>query len=307
MPFQMSQLRLQTMRDWPLDDADDEIPIKTAQHPHARFSVRRGDWRLSSKVTTTNPDAISWLDPAIEPVVYVVDDDASVREALGNLLRSVGLKVQLFASAIEFRQHRPAQGPSCLVLDVRLPIMSGLDLQNDLRALGDRTPIIFITGHGDVPMSVRAMKAGAIEFLQKPFREQDLLDAINSGLSQSIAAASAAPERVAENATVPAASRAEFDAINPRWALARNIQMGRTIFGWSQEELGNQCGLHRSHISALEREELSVGVDAIDHIASAFGIAPHVLLMPPADAQSSLLKASNITGAKPQRVRRGSK
>jgi len=256
----------------------------------------------------TTPIAGVLFDAMIEPVVYVVDDDVSVREALGNLMRSVGLKVQLFASAIEFRQHRPSQGPSCLVLDVRLPIMSGLDLQTDLLALGDRTPIIFITGHGDVPMSVRAMKAGAIEFLQKPFREQDLLDAINSGLSQSVAAGSISmPERNPENAAVASEHAAEFDAINPRLALARNIQMGRTIFGWSQEELGNQCGLHRSHISALEREELSVGVDAIDQIASAFTVAPHVLLMAPADAQSTLLQALNGSGGKSRRIRRGAK
>src|SRR5580698_9815053 len=106
---------------------------------------------------------------AAAPTVYVVDDDLSVRKALGNLLRSVGLSVQLFASADEFLRHERADGPACLVLDVRLPGASGLDLQAELAELGSRIPIIFITGHGDVQMSVRAMKAGALEFLQKPF------------------------------------------------------------------------------------------------------------------------------------------
>ena len=248
--------------------------------------------------------------PAMEPTIYVVDDDISVRESLGNLMRSVGLKVELFASATEFRRQQRPSGPSCLVLDVRLPSISGLDLQAELITLGDRIPIIFITGHGDVPMSVRAMKAGALEFLQKPFREQDLLDAINIALSK------APPEPFAPTvpagggihvpsptASASATARAEAAAVGPRQALARNIQMGRTIFSWSQEELGSRCELHRSHISALEREELSVGVDAIDRIAAAFAIAPHVLLMSPADAQSLLLQAFNGVEPKSRRTR----
>ena len=252
---------------------------------------------------------------AVEPLVYVIDDDISVREALGNLLRSVGLKAQLFASVMEFRRHPPSLGPSCLVLDVRLPSVSGLDLQADLLAAGDKLPIIFITGHGDVPMSVRAMKAGAIEFLQKPFREQDLLDAIHIALRKSVRQPpiDASLSRAAGSASVGAepssinnASAAPV-AINPRLSLARNIQMGRTIFSWSQEELGERCGLHRSHISALEREELSVGVDAVDQIASTFGISPHVLLMPPAEAQSALMKAFNGVDSKAPRPQRGGK
>jgi DNA-binding response OmpR family regulator len=244
--------------------------------------------------------------PSAEPVVYVVDDDISVREALGNLLRSVGLNVALFTSALEFRQHDRGQGPACLVLDVRLPGMSGLDLQSELTQLGDRVPIIFITGHGDVPMSVRAMKGGAIEFLQKPFREQDLLDAINTALAKSAASASHGTETGAPQtpgaaalagaaAATPAAGavRSGGDEASPRQALARNMQLARAIFNWSQEELGGKCGLYRSHISALEREELSVGVDTIDSIAAAFGVPSHVLLMPPKDAQARLLESFN--------------
>ncbi len=265
---------------------------------------------MSGKSKSGEP--VEGFQPPAEPVIYIVDDDLSVRESLGNLLRSVGLKVELFASAMEFRRHPRSPGPSCLVLDVRLPSISGLDLQSELVALGDKTPIIFITGHGDVPMSVRAMKAGALEFLQKPFREQDLLDAIHIALSRVPVEASApVPQRdhggstpAATTPAVPAVARAEAAAINPRQALARNIQMGRTIFSWSQEELGGKCELHRSHISALEREELSVGVDAIDRIAAAFAIAPHVLLMPPADAQSMLLQAFNGIETKPRRPQR---
>ena len=119
-----------------------------------------------------------------EPVVFVVDDDDSIREALSSLLRSVGLQTQSFASAREFLRQKPPEAPSCLILDVRLPGLSGMDLQRELTLAGRRVPIIFITGHGDIPMSVRAMKAGALEFLTKPFRDQDLLDAVQHALEQ---------------------------------------------------------------------------------------------------------------------------
>ena len=107
--------------------------------------------------------------------VLVVDDDASVREALSDLFQSVGLRVEVFASTQEFLKNTRPEGPSCLVLDVRLPGKSGLDFQQELNAANINLPIVFLTGHGDIPMSVRAMKAGAVEFLTKPFREQDLL------------------------------------------------------------------------------------------------------------------------------------
>jgi FixJ family two-component response regulator len=116
--------------------------------------------------------------------VFVVEDDASMRNALKNLLRSVGLEAQLFASAQEFLEADRPDLPSCLILDVRLPGLSGLDLQRELTASNIHIPIIFITAHGDIPMSVRAMKAGAVEFLTKPFRDQDLLDAIHVSLAQ---------------------------------------------------------------------------------------------------------------------------
>jgi RNA polymerase sigma factor (sigma-70 family) len=118
-------------------------------------------------------------------VVFVVDDDASVRTAISGLLRSVGLSVKCFASAREFLNEAHTDVPACLVLDVRLPGTSGLDLQRELLDLDMRLPIVFITGHGDIPMTVRAMKAGAVEFLSKPFRDQDLLDAIQSALARA--------------------------------------------------------------------------------------------------------------------------
>src|SRR5580698_3988396 len=119
-----------------------------------------------------------------DAMVFVVDDDAPMRESLKNLIRSVGLQVELFASAQEFLRSKRPNLPSCLVLDVRLPGLSGLDLQKRTGDAGIEIPIVFITGHGDIPMSVRAMKAGAVEFLTKPFRDQDLLDAIRQAIQR---------------------------------------------------------------------------------------------------------------------------
>jgi FixJ family two-component response regulator len=115
-------------------------------------------------------------------VVFVIDDDASMRDAISRLLNAVGLTVQTFASAREFLAGRLPDVPGCAVLDVRLPGLSGLDLQREMVERGIHIPVIFITGHGDIPMSVQAMKAGAVEFLTKPFRDQDLLDAVRAGI-----------------------------------------------------------------------------------------------------------------------------
>jgi FixJ family two-component response regulator len=117
-------------------------------------------------------------------LVFIVDDDASLRESLKNLIRSVGLRVEPFASAQEFLRSKRADMPGCLVLDVRLPGLSGLDLQKRMADSDIDMPVIFITGHGDIPMTVQAMKAGAVEFLSKPFRDQDLLDAIQQALER---------------------------------------------------------------------------------------------------------------------------
>jgi FixJ family two-component response regulator len=122
--------------------------------------------------------------PGQESVVFVIDDDPGVRASLQGLLRSVGLKVETFNSTAEFAARKIPGVPSCLVLDVRLPDVGGLDFQAELAKQNIQIPIIFITGHGDIPMSVRAMKAGAVEFLPKPFREQDMLDAVRAGLAR---------------------------------------------------------------------------------------------------------------------------
>ena len=125
-------------------------------------------------------------DEPKRPVAFIVDDDVSVREALSSLVRSNGMRVETFSSAEEFLRQSNSDAPSCLVLDVRLPDLSGLALQRELAAKNNGIPIIFITGHGDIPMSVRAMKAGATEFLTKPFSEQDLLEAIRQAIRRDI-------------------------------------------------------------------------------------------------------------------------
>ena len=122
--------------------------------------------------------------PIPQPTVIIIDDDEGMRESISSLVRSVGFQAKTLTSVDQFRQLGPPGGPACLVLDVRLPGKSGLDLQRELVASRIRLPIIFITGHGDIPMSVQAMKDGAIEFLPKPFRDQDLLDAIQLGLAR---------------------------------------------------------------------------------------------------------------------------
>ncbi len=124
------------------------------------------------------------MTPAVVPRVFVIDDDALVREAIQGMLKSVGLRSETFATPQEFLRSKREDGPSCLVLDVRLPGVNGLDFQRELSDAGVRIPIIFITGHGDIPMTVKAMKSGAVEFLTKPFHDQDLLDAIHQALDR---------------------------------------------------------------------------------------------------------------------------
>jgi FixJ family two-component response regulator len=119
-----------------------------------------------------------------DPIVFIVDDDLSVRRSTERLVRAAGLKVQTFASARDFLGHPRIEGPACLVLDVRMPGLSGMDLQLELTKAGIHIPIIFVTGHGDIPMSVRAMKAGAVEFLTKPFRSRSLLDAVRAAIER---------------------------------------------------------------------------------------------------------------------------
>jgi FixJ family two-component response regulator len=143
-----------------------------------------------------------------QPVVFIVDDDTSLRGALSSLIRSIGLRVEAFASAPEFFAAKRPDAACCLILDVRLPGVSGLDFQAELTKAKIQIPIIFITGHGDIPMSVKAMKAGAVEFLTKPFRDQDLLDAVQVALERA-RAAHASEKAVSE-------LRAKFETLTPR-------------------------------------------------------------------------------------------
>src|SRR6059036_2055700 len=144
----------------------------------------------------------------VAPVVFVVDDDPSVRRAIKRLVGSVGLEVELFESAQEFLRSKRADAPSCLVLDIRLPGISGLDFQRELAQANIHIPIIFITAHGDIPMTVRAMKAGAVEFLTKPFRDQDLLDAIRLAIQR---------DRASRRERAEAAElRDRFESLTPR-------------------------------------------------------------------------------------------
>lgn len=163
--------------------------------------------------------------------VFVIDDDASVREAIDSLIRSVGINVRTFASAQEFMTSKRPDAPACLVLDVRMPGLSGLDLQRELANAGIRIPVIFITGHGDIPMSVRAMKAGAVEFLTKPFRDQDLLDAISQAIERDRA------ERVQFAEVVELQRR--FEELTPR---EREV-MEQVVAGLLNKQIANRLNI----------------------------------------------------------------
>jgi FixJ family two-component response regulator len=167
----------------------------------------------------------------VPPVVFVIDDDASVRAALSSLIRSVGLRVEVFASASEFLATKRTGGPSCLILDVRLPGMSGLHFQAELAKANAFIPIIFITGHGDIPMSVKAMKAGAVGFLTKPFRDQDLLDAIKVALERA--------RSWIESEKAASELRANFESLSPR----EKEVMARVTNGLLNKQIAAELGV----------------------------------------------------------------
>jgi FixJ family two-component response regulator len=199
-----------------------------------------------------------------DPIVFVVDDDSSMREALVDLITSVGRSVQAFKSAQEFLDYRKPDAPACLVLDVRLPGLSGLDLQRELVRSEAPIPIIFITGHGDIPMSVRAIKEGAVEFLAKPFRDQDLLDAIQHALEIDRAARH---ERV-----IVADVRCRYRSLTKR---EREV-MALIVSGLLNKQIAAQLGssevtikIHRTQVMRKMKAE---SVVQLVHMAEKIGI-----------------------------------
>jgi RNA polymerase sigma factor (sigma-70 family) len=199
-------------------------------------------------------------------VVFVVDDDPSVRSSLKFLLSSVGLQVESFESAETFLQRKPPDAPSCLVLDVRLRGLSGLDFQHELAARNIHIPIVFVTGHGDIPMSVRAMKAGAIEFLTKPYRDQDLLDAVRVALEQDRA------RREQEKDLTDLQQR--FDSLTPREQEVISMVVSGMLNKQIAGELGtaeNTVKVHRSR--AMEKMNAQSFADLIRMIEKLKGPA----------------------------------
>ena len=183
------------------------------------------------------------MTPPASPTVFVIDDDELVRAAIQGMLKSVGLRAQTFATPREFLRSNRGEGPSCLVLDVRLPGVSGLDFQRDLVNAGIRIPIIFISGHGDIPMTVKAMKSGAVEFLTKPFRDQDLLDAIHQALDR---------DRVMRHGESELADlRKRYESLTTR---EREV-MGLVVSGMLNKQIASELGnseitvkIHRGHV-----------------------------------------------------------
>src|SRR6266581_683917 len=201
----------------------------------------------------------------VAPVVFVVDDDPSVRRAIQRLVESIGLQVELFASAQEFLRRRRSDAPGCLVLDVRLPGISGLDFQRQLAQANIHIPIIFITAHGDIPMTVRAMKAGAVEFLTKPFRDQDLLDAIQLALERD----RARRQQEAEIAVL----RERFESLTPREREVLPLVVSGLLNKQIAAEIGTSETTAKVHRSQLMRKMGADSLADLVRMAERMGIS----------------------------------
>jgi len=199
-----------------------------------------------------------------EAVVYIIDDDASVRSGLADLFNSVGLETKTFASAVQFLEYGGSDAPACIVLDVRLPVVSGLDFQAELNKSSKKIPIVFITGHGDIPMTVQAMKAGAVEFLTKPFREQDMLDAVNRALKR------ARDERQRSNDS--ATLQASFESLTSR----EQEIMRQVTAGFLNKQIAGKIGLSeiavKVHRGRMMRKMGAKSVPDLVRMATALGI-----------------------------------
>jgi FixJ family two-component response regulator len=215
------------------------------------------------------------------PTVFILDDDASIRDPLKTLLRSVGLSVEFFGSPLEFLHGMRLETPSCLVLDVRLPGKSGLDLQRELAEKNISIPIIFLTAHGDIPMTVRAMKAGAVAFLTKPFRDQDLLDAVQEALERD----RSRRERQAEIAFL----RERLESLTPRERQVLPLVVSGLLNKQMAAEIGTTEATIKVHRSQLMRK---MGAESLPHLvrmADKIGITRHT-----SEARSNTDKVKNF-------------